>query len=112
MPECTNCVRLRKRNRQWSNQLITAQTKDRKSAKEMKALKKQFEKNLSGIFYVYLFFLYLLQSKAKDNVDDHDHKSCSLSLKTVFYLCIIKKHSARLLINNYIVSWRLTKCRK
>ena len=91
MPECANCVRLRKRNRQLSNQLITAQTKHRKSAKEVKALKKQFEKNMSGIFYVYIFSIYLLQSKAKDNLYGHDHKSCSLSFKTVFYLCIVKK---------------------
>lgn len=49
MAECANCVRLRKRNRQLSNQLITARTKNKKSAKEMKALKKQCEKNISGM---------------------------------------------------------------
>ena len=54
MPECANCVRLSKRNRQLRNQLITAQTKYKKSAKEMKALKKQFETNISGIF-LYMF---------------------------------------------------------
>lgn len=49
MPECANCVRLSKRNRQLSNQPITAQTKHKKSAKEVKALKKQLEENISGV---------------------------------------------------------------
>ena len=44
-------MKLNKRNRQLSNQLITAQTKHKKSAKEIKALKKQLEENISGIFY-------------------------------------------------------------
>ena len=48
MPECANCVRLSKRNRQLSNQLITAQTKCKKSAKEIKVLKKQLEESISG----------------------------------------------------------------
>lgn len=40
IPECANYMRLSKRNIQLSNQLITAQTKLKKSAKERKALKK------------------------------------------------------------------------
>ena len=50
MPECANCVRLSKRNRQLSNQLITAQTKCKKSAKEIKVLKKQLEESISGTY--------------------------------------------------------------
>lgn len=50
MPECAECKRLIKRNRQLNNQLITTKTKLRDSRVEVKKLKKHSEENRAGIF--------------------------------------------------------------
>lgn len=51
MPECGECQRLGKRNRQLKNQLITAKTKLMNCRLEIKKLKKQSEENRPGKSY-------------------------------------------------------------
>lgn len=51
MPECGECQRLGKRNRQLKNQFITAKTKLMNCRLEIKKLKKQSEENRPGKSY-------------------------------------------------------------